>query len=74
MIEVNIPGFGDLALEHLVLDYNGTLALDGKLLPGVTEVLGALEKELAIHIVTNSFWEALELLRNPRRLIATLRS
>ena len=156
MIELNIPGFGAFALEHLVLDYNGTLALDGKLLPGVAEVLGALEPELAIHIVTadtfglaakqlarlpveltilsganqqeaklefirnlgpqqvvaigngrndakmlaeaaigiavvqregaaasalasadivaNSFWEALDLLRHPRRLVATLRS
>lgn len=156
MIEVNIPGFGDLSIEHLILDSNGTLALDGKLLPGGTEVFGALEREVAIHIVTadtfglaakqlsrlpgeltilpagnqqeaklefirklgpksvvaigngrndakmlaeaaigitviqregasasalassdivtNSFWEALELLRNPRRLVATLRS
>ena len=28
------PGFRKLELTHLVLDYNGTLAVDGKLLPG----------------------------------------
>ena len=35
MIAHKIPGFGALRLEHLVLDYNGTLALDGRLLRGV---------------------------------------
>ena len=28
MIELDIPGFGQRALHHLVLDYNGTLAID----------------------------------------------
>ena len=28
MIEISIPGFGTLRLEHMVLDYNGTLACD----------------------------------------------
>jgi len=42
MIELTVPGFGALRLEHLVLDYNGTLAVDGKLLPGVRDALGAL--------------------------------
>jgi hypothetical protein len=32
MIRINIPGFRDLQLVHLVLDYNGTLAVDGKVL------------------------------------------
>lgn len=27
MIRIDIPGFRSLALAHLVLDYNGTLAL-----------------------------------------------
>ncbi|KAA3658736.1 MAG: ATPase P, partial [Chloroflexi bacterium] len=35
MIEVNIPDFGQLALDYLVLDFNGTLAVDGRLLPTV---------------------------------------
>jgi soluble P-type ATPase len=33
MQSTQIPGFGELTLEHLVLDYNGTLAVDGLLLP-----------------------------------------
>lgn len=52
MLSLQVPGFGLLTLEHLVLDYNGTLAVDGLLLPGVDEVLNTLSAELAIHVVT----------------------
>ena len=52
MISAQIPGFGKLALDHLVLDYNGTLAVDGLLLPGVKAALNTLAAELAIHVVT----------------------
>jgi P-type E1-E2 ATPase len=52
MLQLTIPNFGDLDLHHLVLDYNGTLALDGKLLPGAREVLIALAAELEIHVIT----------------------
>ncbi|MBI4006215.1 MAG: ATPase P [Gammaproteobacteria bacterium] len=52
MININIPGFRDLQLVHLVLDYNGTLAVDGVLLPGVGEVLTALSSVIQIHVIT----------------------
>ena len=52
MISVDIPGFGALELAHLVLDYNGTLALDGRLLPGVADALLDLAPSLRIHVVT----------------------
>jgi hypothetical protein len=39
MLEINIPGFKDQCLSHLVLDYNGTLACDGRPLAGVRERL-----------------------------------
>ncbi len=52
MIEVSIPGFGSLRLQHLVLDYNGTLALDGELLAGVRAALDALSDRLDVHVVT----------------------
>ena len=52
MIALTIPGFGALTLEHLVLDYNGTLAVDGRLLPGVRDALAALAEELVIHVIT----------------------
>jgi len=52
MIEIAIPGRAPLRLEHLVIDYNGTLACDGDLLPGVREALSILAERLAIHVVT----------------------
>jgi soluble P-type ATPase len=52
LIRVDIPDFGRLELEHLVLDYNGTLAVDGGLLPGVAERLTELDARISIHVVT----------------------
>lgn len=52
MIEVAIPGYKTLKLEHLVLDYNGTLAVDGEPVVGVTEALKDLAKRLEVHVLT----------------------
>ncbi len=52
MFRLSIPGFKDLSLEHLVADFNGTLAVDGRMLPGLFERLNALAKVLDIHILT----------------------
>ena len=52
MIEVVIPGFKTLRFQHLVLDVNGTIAKDGKLLEGVKELLAQLRPQLDIHLVT----------------------
>ncbi len=52
MIEIPIPGYRTLRLAHLILDYNGTLACDGGLLPGVTGRLSKLAEKLYIHVVT----------------------
>jgi soluble P-type ATPase len=52
MLEIDIPGFGMVRLEHLVTDFSGTLSFDGKLLPGVREQLNALAQLLTVHIVT----------------------
>lgn len=52
MIDVDIPGYGRLQLEHLVLDYNGTLAVDGNCCQGVRRRLTALSENLQVHIIT----------------------
>jgi soluble P-type ATPase len=52
MLELDIPGYRRLRLEHLVLDYNGTLACDGELLDGVGERLRTLSGTLQIHVLT----------------------
>ncbi len=52
MLEVSIPGRGTWKLEHLLLDVNGTLSLDGRLLPGVAERLGRLKQDLRVRLLT----------------------
>lgn len=52
MIEIDIPGYGSFSLEHLVMDYNGTLALDGHLMLGVREELKRLSQQLTLHVIT----------------------
>ena len=52
MIELNIPGRGQMELEHLVCDVNGTLAVDGKLLDGVVREFSTLKDRLTIHLLT----------------------
>ena len=52
MIELNIPGRGELQLEHLVMDVNGTLAVDGILIEGVARRIGALRDRLTVHLLT----------------------
>jgi soluble P-type ATPase len=52
LIEIIIPGFKHLLLEHLVLDYNGTLAVDGQLIAGVPDRLHRLAEAFHIHVIT----------------------
>ncbi len=52
MIDLDIPGFGRLKLSHLVSDYNGTLAKDGVLLPGVADRLRQLASAIELHVLT----------------------
>lgn len=53
MLEIQIPGQGrSLRLSHLILDYNGTIACDGRLLSGVRDRLERLTASLEIHVLT----------------------
>lgn len=65
MISISIPGFRELHLRFLVLDFNGTLAADGKLLKEVTEKLNELTTHLEIHVITaNTFGKTKQQLKN----------
>ncbi len=52
MIEIEIPGRGVLTLENLVMDVNGTLAVDGILIAGVAPRLNFLKTVLNLHMIT----------------------
>lgn len=52
MIELTIPGRGTIQIEHLVCDVNGTLAIDGQLIDGVSLSFKTLRDRLTIHLLT----------------------
>lgn len=52
MIQIEIPGRDLITIEHLVLDYNGTIAEDGHLIPGVAERLEVLKNNVEVHVLT----------------------
>ena len=63
-MEIEIPGRGKLSLKHLVLDFTGTLSVDGALITGVFERLQELARHMTIHVLTaDTFGRAAEELR-----------
>jgi soluble P-type ATPase len=47
-----VPGRGTYEIEHVALDMNGTIALDGEVLEGVEERLAALRRLVHVVIIT----------------------
>jgi soluble P-type ATPase len=73
VLAIDIPSFGALRLEHLVLDFNGTLAIDGRLIPGVRERLNRLAASLAVHVITaDTFGRARAALRGEKCTLQVL--
>lgn len=52
MLVIDIPDFKKIEAHHLVLDFNGTLAIDGKIIEGIKPLLQRLAHDIAIHILT----------------------
>jgi soluble P-type ATPase len=64
MIEIDIPGFGPVRLEHMVSDFTGTISCDGILLEGVAEKIREISERLTVDILTadtfGTAWSELE--------------
>jgi soluble P-type ATPase len=52
VIRIAVPGRGSHTIEHLILDLNGTISVDGRIVRGVKEKLRELSEELEITVVT----------------------
>jgi len=53
IVEINIPGRGIIKIKNLLLDYNGTIACDGKVIPSVKEKIEAIDKKgISVQVVT----------------------
>lgn len=51
-MRIEIPGYKELKLRYLLLDYNGTIATDGSIPASVRERLNKLSEELEIYVLT----------------------
>jgi soluble P-type ATPase len=52
MIYIDIPGWGNIEIENLVLDLNGTIATDGRIPLEVKEKINVLSQKAKIYILT----------------------
>jgi soluble P-type ATPase len=52
MLRIEIPGYEVLAIDHLVLDFNGTIAKDGSLIEGVAELIKEIAQSIDIYVIT----------------------
>ena len=52
MLNIKIPGREEMALSHLILDYNGTIAEDGEIIESIRPRLAELSKDLSIYVIT----------------------
>lgn len=52
MLKITIPGVGELDIKHVVFDFNGTLATDGKLHPFLAPLFAQLKKMVDIAVLS----------------------
>ena len=52
MIELEIPGRGQVCIQHIVSDVNGTLAIDGQLIDGLAKRIASLRDRVTVHLLT----------------------
>ncbi|WP_339790112.1 ATPase P [Tissierella sp.] len=55
-----IPGRDNIQIENIVFDYNGTIAVDGKLVIGVKELINKLAEYAKIYILTADTYGTVE--------------
>jgi soluble P-type ATPase len=60
MMTIDIPGYKKLEIQHVVCDYNGTVAVDGKMIDGVREIINDLSKDLDFHVITADTFGSVE--------------
>jgi soluble P-type ATPase len=52
MISIDIPGWGNMEIENVVLDLNGTLATDGKIPSEVKKKVNSLAGRVKVYVLT----------------------
>jgi len=57
---LNIPGREKIRITSVILDFNGTIAVDGKLIDGVAEMINKLSTSLNFFVVTADTYNSVE--------------
>lgn len=60
MLDLDISGYKKMLLSFLVLDFNGTIACDGRLIPEIKNILIELSRNFTIHILTADTFGSVE--------------
>ena len=47
-----IPGCENIEIKDILLDYNGTIAIDGRLIKGVDKIINELASIINFHVIT----------------------
>jgi soluble P-type ATPase len=51
-MRIDIPGWGNIDIENVVIDLNGTIATDGKIAPEVRKKITSLSELAKVYILT----------------------
>ena len=56
----DIPGRDQIEIQQVLFDYNGTIAIDGQLIEGVSELINALSVAIDFHVITADTFGSVE--------------
>ncbi len=65
MISVPVPGWGELSIEYVMVDFNGTVAFDGKLKKEVKEVIDKISRYVKVFVITADTYETADSVLGP---------
>ena len=59
-MKVNIPGKEEIEIQNIVFDYNGTIAIDGKLIEGIKKSINELSNSFKFYVITADTYGSVE--------------
>jgi len=59
-VKVNIPGREELEIQNIVFDYNGTIAIDGKLIEGIKKSINEFSNSFNFYVITADTYGSVE--------------
>ncbi|MFK2822012.1 HAD family hydrolase [Arcobacter sp. YIC-80] len=59
-MKINIPGREELEIKNIVFDYNGTIAVDGKLIDNISKCINEFSNRLNFYVITADTYGSVE--------------